>query len=57
MNETMIIIVFTLWYTGSLIVSENISKNDKLGTEGLFFISMLFSPIVGLLIKLIFIKK
>lgn len=57
MNELMIIIVFTLWYTGSLIVSENISNNGKLGTEGLFFISMLFSPIVGLLIKLIFIKK
>jgi len=57
MNEILIIIIFALWYIGSLIISENISKDNRLGTEGVFFISMLFSPIVGLFIKSIFIKK
>ncbi|MBU1014303.1 MAG: hypothetical protein KKG99_14990 [Bacteroidetes bacterium] len=56
MNELIFIVIFILWYIGSLIVSENISKDSKLGTEWVFFISMLFSPIVGILIKLIFIK-
>lgn len=57
MNEILIISIFVFWYIGSLIVSENITKENKLGTEMIFFISMLFSPVMGMLIKLIFIKN
>ena len=57
MNEILIIIIFTIWYIGSLLVSEKISKNSKLGTEGVFFISMIFSPIVGFLVSFLFNKK
>jgi len=56
MNEYIIIIIFALWYIGSLIVSENISKDSKQGTEEMFFICMLFSPIVGFLLSL-FLKR
>lgn len=56
MNEIIIIVLFLIWYAGSLIISESVSKNSKIGTEWMFFISMIFSPVVGVLVYL-FKKK
>ena len=49
MNEITILIIFVLWYVGALIISENTSKNSKPGKEWMFFIGMIFSPVIGLL--------
>lgn len=57
MNEITVIILFMLWYVGALLVSENAKKNSKVGTEWLFFISMIFSPVVGFLFYLGLGKK
>lgn len=50
MNEYIIIVLFILWYGLSLVVSERYGKERKPGIEWLFFISMIFSPIVGFLV-------
>ncbi|MCP4551172.1 MAG: hypothetical protein GY834_03825 [Bacteroidetes bacterium] len=50
MNEIIIVALFLIWYIGSLIVSEIVSKDSKIGTEWIFFISMIFSPIIGLIV-------
>ncbi len=50
MNEIIVIILFMFWYVGALMVSENAKKNSRLGSEWLFFVSMIFSPIVGLIL-------
>jgi hypothetical protein len=47
MTEYLVIIIFILWYTFSLVVSENTGKKSKLGVQWSFLISMIFSPIVG----------
>lgn len=57
MNEIIVIILFLLWYIGALMVSENTKKNSKLGSEWLFFVSMVFSPIIGFLLYLGLAKK
>jgi len=49
MTEYYIIAIFIAWYILSLVVSENLGKNKKIGTEWSFFISMIFSPVVGYL--------
>lgn len=50
MNEYIVIALFVLWYVFSMIISESIGKKKKIGTEWSFFISMLFSPVVGFLV-------
>lgn len=57
MDEIIVIILFMMWYVGALLVSENAKKNNIIGVEWLFFVSMIFSPIIGWLIKLIYSKK
>ena len=47
MNEYIVIFIFIAWYTLSLIVSETIGKNRKMGVQWSFFISILFSPVIG----------
>jgi len=53
MTELLVVFVFILWYILSLILSENYGKRLKPGVEWLFFLSMVFSPIVGLIIILL----
>ncbi|MDF1549752.1 MAG: hypothetical protein P1P88_18130 [Bacteroidales bacterium] len=58
MNEIIAILVFVVWYTLSLIISEYFGKNTKPGVEWIFFISMIFSPFAGyLLVRLTSISK
>ncbi len=52
MNEYLVILIFVLWYGLSLYVSETYGKNGKPGVERLFFISMVFSPLIGFLVAL-----
>jgi len=47
MEELIFFIVFTVWYTGALIVSERIGKKSRLGEEWTFFISFMLTPIIG----------
>jgi len=47
MEELIFFIVFTVWYTGALIVSERIGKKSRLGEEWTFFLSFLLTPIIG----------
>ena len=50
MNEYWIIIIVISWYVLSLIISETIGKKKKIGVQWSFFISMLFSPVIGYLV-------
>lgn len=52
MVEYIIIITFLLWYILSLAVSENLGKKKKIGVQGSFFISMVFTPVVGYIVTL-----
>ena len=53
MNIIWISIIFTTWYIFSLVVSEKIGKKRNIGEEWSFFLSFMFSPIIGLVISLI----
>jgi fumarate reductase subunit C len=53
MNILWISIIFTAWYILSLIVSEKIGKKRKIGEEWSFFLSFMFTPLVGLAISLL----
>lgn len=50
MIEILVIIAFIGWYVGSLIISETIGKERKIGVEWTFFISIIFSPILGIFV-------
>ncbi len=53
MNELIAVFVFIAWYVLALIISEKYGKNSKPNVEWLFFISIIFSPLIGfLLVKL-----
>lgn len=56
MNEILIIIIFLAWYILSLVISENIGKNRKIGTEWSFFFCMVLSPVIGIIITLVSTK-
>lgn len=53
MNILWISIIFSAWYILSLVVSEKIGKKRKIGEEWSFFLSIMLSPIVGLVISLL----
>lgn len=50
MTEYIIIAIFILWYVFSLVVSENMGKQKKIGVEWSFFICIMFSPVIGFLV-------
>ena len=53
MNELIAVFAFILWYALALVISEKYGKNAKPNVELLFFISIIFSPIIGyLLVKI-----
>ena len=45
-------ILFMAWYIFSLVVSERIGKKRKIGEEWSFFISMMFSPVIGWIVAM-----
>lgn len=47
MIKILVVIGFIVWYVGSLFISETIGKKRKIGVEFPFFISMVFSPLIG----------
>lgn len=50
MSELLFVFVFIVWYVLALIVSEKYGKNAKSNVEWLFFLSMMFSPVIGIVI-------
>ncbi len=52
MNEYIVILVFLLWYTLSLVISETFGKKRKIGIQLSFFVCMIFSPILGMVITI-----
>jgi len=50
MTEYIIIVAFIFWYVLSLVISENLGKKKKIGTEWSFLICMIFSPVIGYLV-------
>jgi 4-amino-4-deoxy-L-arabinose transferase-like glycosyltransferase len=53
MNEYIVILIFVLWYSFSLIVSETLGKKKQMGVQWSFFLCMLLSPIVGYIALLV----
>jgi hypothetical protein len=53
MNILWISLIFIAWYTLSLVVSEKIGKNRKIGEEWSFFLSFMLTPVIGLAISLL----
>lgn len=47
MTELIIVVAFLLWYILSMVISENMGKKRKIGVEWSFFISFVFSPVIG----------
>ena len=57
MSELTFIFVVIIWYGLSLYISETKGKTFKLGLQWLFFISMVFSPLLGIIAVFIFNTK
>jgi len=57
MNIYWFILLFTAWYTFSLIISERLGKKRRIGVEWSFFLSMMFSPVVGLIVSILSKEK
>ena len=53
MNIYWFIAIFSVWYIFSLVVSEKLGKYRRIGEEWSFFISMMFSPVIGLILSMI----
>jgi hypothetical protein len=56
MEAVWIGIIFIFWYAFALFIAERFDGRSRLGKQWLFFISFMFSPIVGYLL-VIFTKK
>ncbi|HOX79305.1 MAG TPA: hypothetical protein PLW31_14855 [Bacteroidales bacterium] len=46
-------ILFTAWYILALVVAEKVGKKRRIGEEWSFFLSFMFSPLVGLVVSLL----
>ena len=57
MNIYWFSIIFIIWYTLSLIISERYGKRYRIGVEWSFFLSMVLTPVVGLLVLFFSGKK
>jgi len=53
MNAFWFSIIFTAWYILALVVSEKVGKKRKIGEEWSFFLSFMFTPVVGLVASLL----
>lgn len=54
MSELTFIFIVIIWYGLSLYISETKGKTFRFGMEWLFFISMVFSPILGIIATFVF---
>ena len=52
MNIYWFTLIFTAWYVFALVVSEKLGKYRRIGEEWSFFLSMMFSPLLGLVITM-----
>ena len=52
MNVYWFSAIFTAWYILALVISEQLGKKRKIGEEWSFFVSIIFSPVVGFAITL-----
>jgi len=43
-------ILFLIWYVLSLVISEQYGKSCRIGKQGLFFVSFVFSPVSAILV-------
>jgi hypothetical protein len=50
MEEYIVVAVFILWYVLAMVISENLGKKKRIGVEWSFFVSFVFSPLVGYLV-------
>jgi hypothetical protein len=50
MTGLWLAIGFVVWYSLSLVVSEQFAGKSRLGKQWLFFISFIFSPLMGICI-------
>jgi ABC-type iron transport system FetAB permease component len=50
MTAVWIALIFVVWYIASLIISEKFVDKSRIGKQWLFFISFIFSPLVGFLV-------
>jgi len=57
MNVYTFTLLFIAWYTFSLVVSERWGKKMKIGEEWSFFISIMFSPVIGYIVTMLMGKK
>jgi len=57
MNIYWFTVIFTAWYILSLVISERLGKKRRIGEEWSFFISMMFSPVIGLVAALLTKEK
>jgi len=57
MSELTFIFIVLAWYGLSYYISETKGKTFKFGLQWLFFISMVFSPVIGLIAVFIFNEK
>ena len=57
MLELVFIFIVILWYGLSLYISETKGKSFRFGLQWLFFISMVFSPIMGIIATFVYNNK
>jgi hypothetical protein len=53
MTGLWIAIAFVFWYALSLYISETFDQKSRISKQWLFFISFVFSPVVGMLLVLL----
>lgn len=51
MNIYWFTLIFVAWYTLALVVSEYYGKRRRIGVEWSFFISVMFTPVIGWLVS------
>jgi|OpeIllAssembly_1097287.scaffolds.fasta_scaffold167973_2 hypothetical protein len=57
MNVYIFTLIFLAWYFLALVLSETLGKKNRLGVEWTFFISFVFTPVIGLVACLLSRKK
>ncbi len=53
MTIVLLSVLFMIWYILALVVSERMGKKRKIGEEWSFFISMMFSPLIGWIVTML----
>jgi hypothetical protein len=56
MDYFWFMLIFSLWYTFSLVVSEKVGKKKDIGEEWSFFLCMMLTPVIGYGISVLYKK-